>query len=186
MKIDLTLGLTPEMTAQGNLDKTLAGHMGTHFDVMDKDFPLEYTERRGIVFNVSDVGEREIDLADIDLDRVQAGMFVAFYSGFMAKEGYGTPRYWKEHPQLSMALIGALLNKCVSVIGIDFAGVRRGKEHVPTDQLCADRNVFVVENLCDLHLLAAWEGEIVMHTYPLKLSGVSGLPCRVTAETVSP
>ena len=182
MKIDLTLEITPEMAAQGSANKALAGHLGTHFDVMDKDFPLEYTERRGIVFDVSKVGEREIGVADIDLERVRAGTFAAFWTGFLSKEGYGTPRYWKEHPQLSVALIEALLEKGVSVIGIDFAGVRRGAEHVPTDRLCSDRGTFIVENLCNLELLLERTEEITVHTYPMKLTGVSGLPCRVIAE----
>jgi len=58
MKIDLTLKITPRMVtdAQGNEKKTLVGHLGTHFDVMNKEFPLEYTERKGIVFDISETG----------------------------------------------------------------------------------------------------------------------------------
>ena len=46
MKIDVTLKITPKMVtdAQGNEKKALVGHLGTHFDVMNKEFPLEYTE----------------------------------------------------------------------------------------------------------------------------------------------
>ena len=38
MKLDITLCITPDMlrTAQGNENRALAGHLGTHFDVMDK------------------------------------------------------------------------------------------------------------------------------------------------------
>ena len=45
MKIDITLRITPKMAtdAQGNEKKALVGHLGTHFDVMNKEFPLEYT-----------------------------------------------------------------------------------------------------------------------------------------------
>ena len=53
MKLDLTLCITPEML-RGN-STAPAGHMGTHFDVMDKVFPLDYTCRRGVVFDVSGV-----------------------------------------------------------------------------------------------------------------------------------
>ena len=54
MKIDITLKITPRMVtdAQGNEKKALVGHLGTHFDVMDKEFPLEYTERKAIIFDV--------------------------------------------------------------------------------------------------------------------------------------
>ena len=180
MLLDITLKITPKMvkTAENNEKKALVGHLGTHFDVMDKEFPLEYTRRAGICFTLD--GKEEIDLCDIDLDKVEAGMFVAFYSGFIEEEGYGSQRYFKEHPQLSMALIDALLDKGVSIIGVDFAGVRRGKEHTPTDQKCADRGVFVIENLCNLKELCGQK--FTAHTYPMNYAEMSGLPCRVVAE----
>ena len=66
MKMDLTIKITPKMVtdAQGNEKKALVGHLGTHFDVMNKEFPLEYTERKGIVFDVSGIKDRDIDCAD--------------------------------------------------------------------------------------------------------------------------
>ena len=128
MKIDITLKITPKMAsdAQGHEQKVLVGHLGTHFDVMDKEFPLEYTERPGVVFDVSSVTDRDIDCPDLELDRVEPGMFVAFYSGFAEEPGYGTREYFHDHPQLSDTLIDALVAKGVSIIGLDFAGVRRG------------------------------------------------------------
>lgn len=184
MKIDITLRITSEMVADAmaNEKKELAGHLGTHFDVMDKEFPLDYTERKAVVFDVSKVKERDIDVTDIDLNKVGSDMFVAFYSGFIETEEYGTKRYFKEHPQLSVELIEALLKKGVSIIGLDFAGVRRGKEHTPTDSYCADRGVFIVENLCNLKALVDVEGDIIVHTYPISYTEASGLPCRVIAE----
>lgn len=46
MLIDVTLMITRKMVkdAQGNEKKSLVGHLGTHFDVMNKEFPLEYTK----------------------------------------------------------------------------------------------------------------------------------------------
>ena len=77
MKIDITLKITPKMVtdAQGNEKKSLVGHLGTHFDVMNKEFPLEYTERKGIVFDVSSVENRDIDITDIDMNKVIKNMF---------------------------------------------------------------------------------------------------------------
>ena len=77
-------------------------------------------------------------------------MFVAFYTGFIEKTGYGGKAYFTGHPQLSDDLIDALLAKGISIIGVDFAGVRRGKEHTLKDQYCADHGVFIIENLCNL------------------------------------
>jgi kynurenine formamidase len=184
MKIDITLKITPKMVkdAQGNEKKALVGHLGTHFDVMNKVFPLAYTERKGIVFDVSQVKDRDIDLGDIDIDQVEQDMFVAFYTGFIEAEGYGTRKYFTEHPQLSNALIDALLQKKVSIIGVDFAGVRRGREHTPMDQHCADQGVFIVENLCSLRQILKHGNTFTANTYPMNYEGMTGLPCRVIAE----
>lgn len=185
MLIDLTLKITPKMVAdaQGNEKKALVGHLGTHFDVMDKEFPLEYTEQNAVVFDVSRVAGRDIAVSDVDLDRVAAGMFVAFYSGYIEREGYGSRAYFTEHPQLSDELIDELLEKRVSLIGVDFAGVRRGAEHTPKDQYCADRGVFVIENLCNLKSVLEVSDRFRASTYPMNYAGMTGLPCRVVART---
>lgn len=184
MLIDITLQITPKMVtdAQGNEKKALVGHLGTHFDVMNKEFPLEYTRRKGIVFDVSDITDRDIDVCNVDLSQVGADMFVAFYTGFIEEEGYGSKVYFTEHPQLSDELIDALLEKGVSIIGVDFAGVRRGKEHTPKDQYCADRGVFIIENLCNLKTIADKDGACIVNTYPMNYAEMTGLPCRVVAE----
>ena len=187
MRTDLTLKVTPQTIkdAQGNEKKALSGHLGTHFDVMDKEFPLDYLQRKGICFDVSKIIDREIETEDIALHKVEEGMFVAFYSGFIEKEGYGTPVYFHEHPQLSKKLIEELVSRKIAIIGIDFAGVRRGKEHTPTDQYCADHDVFIVENLCSLKQITG-QKDLKINTYPLNYAGMSGLPCRVVAEYDEP
>lgn len=109
-------------------------------------------------------------------------MFVAFYTGFIEDHGYGGKTYFKEHPQLSDKLIDALLDKKISIIGIDFAGVRRGKEHTPKDQYCADKGVFIIENLCNLSKVLESGSEFIACTYPMNYAEMSGLPCRVIAK----
>lgn len=181
MLIDITLRITPKMItdAQGNEKLTLVGHLGTHFDVMNKEFPLEYTRRKAVVFDVSAVKDRDIDISDIEISKVRKDMFVGFYTGFIEKTGYGGKVYFTEHPQLSNELIDALLEKEISIIGVDFAGVRRGKEHTPKDQYCADHGVFIIENLCNLKAVT---GECIINTYPMNYAEMTGLPCRVVAE----
>lgn len=184
MLIDITL----EMTAQKISDvpehrqQSLVGHVGTHFDVMEQEFPLNYTRRKGIVFDVSSVQGRDIDLGDIPIEAVERDMFVAFRTGFIEEVGYGEEGYFFAHPQLSDALIDALLERGISIIGVDFAGIRRGKEHVPKDRLCANHGVFVIENLCNLKALLDCGGRFTAHTYPVRYTGMTGLPCRVIAE----
>jgi len=184
MLIDITLKITEQMIkdAMALERKELAGHLGTHFDVMNKEFPIEYTRREGVAFDVSMVKDRDISVEDIDADKINAGMFVMFYTGFIENVGYGEKTYFTEHPQLSKELINILLDKGVSLIGLDFAGIRRGKEHIPTDQDCADRGTFVIENLCNLKSLAENKSLFTVNTYPLYCTHLTGLPCRVIAE----
>lgn len=184
MKIDITLKLNKQIIDDSRyyIDKSLTGHHGTHFDVMNKEFPIDYTERKGIIFDVSAVSGRDIDVYDINIDKIYSDMFVAFYTGYIEAEGYGSKKYFKEHPQLSNELITLLIDKKISIIGIDFAGIRRGQEHKPIDQYCADNNVFVVENLCNLNQIIDNCNNFVAHTYPMNFTDISGLPCRVVAE----
>ena len=184
MLIDITLPVTQAMlgTAWKNTDKALVGHLGTHFDVMDKEFPLEYTRCNGVVFDVSAVTDRQIEGEDVDLSLVEEGMFVAFYTGFIEQVEYGTPAYFKEHPVLSDDLIRALIERKIHMIGVDCAGIRRAPEHVPADRRCAAHGVFVVENLWDLKKLVSAGRPFVAHTYPMRFLGTTGIPCRVVAE----
>jgi len=178
---DLTLKITPEMakTAQGNEKKAFSGHLGTHFDVMNKEFPIEYFRRKAVIFDVSKANDRDIGPEDIDLEKARKDMFIGFYSGWIEEKEYGTKDYFSMHPQLSKELIDMLLEKGISLIGIDFAGVRRGKEHTLTDQYCADHGVFIIENLCNMKEAV---GECDIYTLPLNYTGMSGFPCRVVAE----
>lgn len=184
MLYDITLKITPKKAdeAWSNTDKSLVGHLGTHFDVMNKEFPLEYTRREGIVFDVSAIRGRDIAVSDVDVDAVGKDMFVAFHTGFLEEVGYGNKVYFAEHPQLSDELIDVLLDRGVSIIGVDCAGIRRGAEHTPKDQYCADRGTFVIENLCDLKAVVDGGGRFIAHTYPMNYTGITGLPCRVIAE----
>lgn len=188
--IDITTKVSSDLIKKINQKevsevKTFQGHLGTHFDVMDKEFPLDYTELEAVVFDVRGFSiNHEISMQDIEIDQIQKGMFVAFCTDFIEQEGYGTHNYFTNHPQLSLELIHWLLNKKIAIIGVDFAGVRRGSEHTKTDQLCADQNVFVVENLCNLSTVLSGKKYSLFKagTYPINFEGQTGLPCRVVAR----
>lgn len=186
MLIDLSVKVTKlgNKNALNNEKMVSFGHLGTHFDVMNKEFPLEYVKRGAIVFNVKNIYERDVEISDINIDLIEKDSFVAFYTGFIEKYEYGSKEYFTLHPQLSNELIDELLKKGVSIIGIDFAGVRRGIEHIPKDQYCADRGVFIIENLCNLGKILEnkLSKEFIVNTYPINFSEMTGLPCRVVAE----
>lgn len=188
MLIDLSIKVTKTLNKDALSNEKIVsfGHLGTHFDVMNKEFPLEFTSRNAVVFDVSRVSCRDIDTSDIDINLISKNMFIAFYTGFIEKEKYCTKSYFTSHPQLSNELIEQLLSRGVSIIGIDCAGVRRGAEHTPTDQYCADSGVFIVENLCNLDKVLHGESsaKFTANVYPVNFEGMTGLPCRVIAETV--
>ncbi|MDR1832079.1 MAG: VOC family protein [Fusobacteriaceae bacterium] len=163
----------------------LFGHLGTHFDVQDKVFDLENLRRKGRVFDVSAVTEGEIKASNIDLTLVEAKDFVMFYTGTLQKKQYGSKEYFSSHPELSWDLITALTEKGVSMIGIDAGGIRLPATHSKADYYCADRNVFVVENLDNLEKILQTVGSgapFTAETYPLSFTGATGLPCRVIAR----
>ncbi len=179
LTVEVNKGILQE--ALGNEKMVSFGHQGTHFDSMDKVFPIDYSIRDAVVFDVSAVQNGEIAVQHLDTTLIKEGEFVAFYTGFIEKIGYGSKEYFTNHPYLSWELIDFLLEKKVAIIGVDFAGVRRGKEHTPTDQKCADRGVFIVENLCNLAnvLQKKSSAMFIAYTFPIKFSGLTGLPCRV-------
>lgn len=186
MLIDLSVKVTKALNndALGNEKMVSFGHLGTHFDVMNKEFPLEFTKRKGIVFDASKVFNRDIEISDINISLVHQDMFIVFYTSFIEKYEYGSKPYFTAHPQLSNELIDQLLDRNISIIGVDFAGIRRGAEHTPKDQYCADRGVFIVENLCNLGKVLNNQNSMnfTANIYPINFAGMTGLPCRVTAE----
>lgn len=190
MRIDLTYRLTKEKISDLNAnadsrDKSLIsfGHMGTHFDTMGKTFSLDYCECRGVIFDVSALGERDIELADINAEKISAGDFVLFRTGTSERYEYWSQDYSTHFPQLSWDVINLLVAKKVHIIGIDARGLRKGAEHPKADEFCAGNEVFIVENLVNLgEIISAGAENFTVHTYPLNLVGFSGIPCRVVAE----
>ncbi|SHK27959.1 Kynurenine formamidase [Clostridium cavendishii DSM 21758] len=191
MKIDLTLEISKEILSSSlkkaiNEDKAFGalGHIGTHFDIMDKNFPLDYINRSGKIFNVSHIRNSEISLNDINLNEIKENHFIIFYTGYLKEKGYGTTEYLNNHPELSIELIDYLIDKKVSLIGIDSPGIKKGSKHRYVDQYCADRNVFIVENINNLDLLwsNAKDNSFTMYTFPLNIKGTTGLTSRVIAE----
>ena len=191
MKFDLSFNVDKKalealgiFTQSLGLNTEKAGHVGTHFDVMDKEFPLEKMITKGRVFDVSHLNG-ELSLKDVDLSAVQPNDFVMFYSGILKKYGYGSKEYFSTYLELADELIDALIAKKVSFIGVDMGGAKQPPNHPQTDQYCADRGIFIIENLDNLDLLSAEtkSSPFTVYTFPVHMSGFSGLPCRVVAET---
>lgn len=186
MKLDLTVRLTEANARDVTSHQPIAAfsHLGTHIDVMGCDFSLENFSRAGKLIDVSSVREREIVVDDFGGVLFEENDFALIYTGFIDRVPYGSHEYFKNHPELSLQSIELLLQKKVSLIGIDAPGLRRGPDHPKVDRLCAEKNVFVVENLVNLDkLVNVPRGQsIIVYTSPFNMAGLTGLPCRVIAE----
>lgn len=186
MRLDLTLqvdaGTVNAITSHQEI--TAFGHLGTHIDVMDQEFSLDNFKRNGKLIDVSSISEREIDIDDLKGVKIEVNDFVLFYTGFIDRVPYGTPEYFKTHPELSMQSIDLLIQKKVSLVGVDAPGLRRGPDHPKVDRRCAERNIFVVENLINLEMLSKVPKDqpITVYTLPANMTGMTGLPCRVIVE----
>jgi kynurenine formamidase len=103
---------------------------------------------------------------------------------FIVRVPYAAQEYFKMHPEFFMDAVRYLLDRDVNLIGIDGAGLRRGEDHQKVDRLCAENNVFVIENLVNLKLLAdvPRDKPITIYALALNFEGLTGLPCRVIAE----
>ncbi len=191
MKIDLSvkvdketlelIGLSTKAIEQ-NLDK--AGHIGTHFDVMDKEFSIENAITKGRIFDISSLNSEKVMPEDIDLSSVQPHDFIMFYTGILKKYGYGTKEYFSTYIELSDELVDALIAKKVNFIGVDMAGAKKPADHPRIDQHCANHGIFVIENLNHLDLLLeeSKRNHFTTYTFPVNMVGFTGLPCRIIAE----
>lgn len=187
MYVDLTLGLNEifiddEIKDERKNKMLESGHFGTHIDIhLQTEIPLEYMKNRAMMFDVSEIADREVMPEDIDLSSIMAGDCIIFKTDRIKAYYYGTKEYFHEHPQLSEALIDALIDKEIHIIAIDTAGIRRGREHIVADRRCEENGIYVIENIHRLDDLST-AGPFQVYLMWLKLPGKTGLPCRIVAE----
>jgi kynurenine formamidase len=182
MLIDLTVAVDKHVVASMTVPTKL-GHLGTHFDVMDKEFPIEFVKRVGRLVDITSIKDREVALNDIQ-GPVGKDEFVIFRTDYALNIGYGGPDYNFKSAELSDEVVSYLLARGVSLIGVDAASIQKAAKHRQVDERCAAQNVFVVENLCNLDALeiAASGRHFTVYCAPLNFRGLTGIPCRVVAD----
>ncbi|WP_352399214.1 cyclase family protein [Anaerotignum sp.] len=186
MLIDVTLKMTSKMFVEaiGNAAQCLPGHIGTHFDCTNQEFPLEYLERQGVVFDISTIEGREVESTDIDLSLVEEGMFVAFCSNYSETVGYGSQEYYNKPPKISFEILNELLKRNVCIVGLDFVRSSKCRLKKLIHYFSLEQEPFVIENLCNLKSIL--NGKKVAFfkacTFPMNYEGFTGNPCRVVAR----
>lgn len=189
MHIDLSLNYKDIVMNNSDLSERAemlfkSGHFGTHLDIHNEsEVPLDYMFSRGLVFDVSHVQAMDIELNDFKFDKIKPGDFVIFKTDMIKRHAYGSPKYFQDHPQLSDSVIDYLITQQVRFIGIDAAGVRRGKEHVLADRRCEDHGVYIIENLSNLDALVQYKDHALrVTTLWIDMPSRTGLPCRVVVS----
>src|ERR1700722_16431726 len=86
------------------------GHIGTHFDVVDKTFPIESFRTNGKIFDISQIRGREVEIADIAGQSIDEGDTIIFYTGYMKQFGYSR-EYAEYSAELSDETVEYLLSR---------------------------------------------------------------------------
>ncbi|WP_313524218.1 cyclase family protein [Anaerotignum sp.] len=186
MLIDVTLKMTSKMFVEviSSATQFFPGHIGTHFDSTNQEFPLEYMERQGIVFDISNIEGREVIASDIDLSLVEEGMFVAFCSNYSETVGYGSHEYFNKSPKISFDILNELLKRNVCIVGLDFVRSSKCRLRRLVKKFSLEQEPYVIENLCNLKTIL--NGKKVAFfkacTFPMYYEGFTGNPCRVVAR----
>lgn len=188
MNIDITLAfnkadLDPSILEHDAEKFFNSGHYATHIDThLKTKIPVDYMDCRALMFDVSAVQDRDIELSDFEATQICAQDCVIFKTDMIKRHPYGSKTYFLDHPQLSDQVIDFMIDKSVHIIGIDAAGIRRGDEHVIADKRCEANGIYIVENLTHLDQLNHVKQPFAVTLLWIEVPGRTGLPCRVIAR----
>jgi len=158
-------------------------HAGTHIDgpmhLLDCDkylneFPVETFIGEGCLLDVSQ--DRTIDYKAEYEQHIQQKQIVLLYTGY--SQYYGQPRYYTDHPVLTLQFAELLVRKQVKMIGLDFPS----PDSYPFEihKYMFQHDILIIENLTNVEkLLQVPSFEII--ALPLSIKADSSL-ARVVAK----
>lgn len=159
-------------------------HVGTHMDaplhmveggLKIGEFPLSHFQGRGVVIDAR--GQDVIDTLLLEKHDIQKGDIVLVWTGWDAK--YRTDAYFENWPVMTLGFAQALVDKQISLIGMDTAGPEMD-EAFPIHKTFLPNNILIIENLCNLQALENHK-DFLVHAYPAKYDA-DAAPVRVVAE----
>jgi kynurenine formamidase len=161
---------------------TIDSHSGTHIDAPAhmiaggkelKDYPIDRFIGRGVCLDV----RNGFNDRDIKQQINEEGLAVLFYTA--ASDYFYEPKYWQDYPVMNQACTKILIDKKVSIVGVD-AGSFDNTEDFPVHKTLLTASIVLIENLTGLEPLV---GKIFdFYALPLKLEK-DGAPARVIAIT---
>jgi arylformamidase len=159
---------------------TITSHFSTHIDVprhmLDKgktlsDYPIESFIGKAILFDVR--GQSKID---INVDIIKPNDMVFFFTGHIAH--LYEPSYFENNPVISIETIQRLIEKKISLLGID--SFSPDNEPFLVHKQLFENDIPIVENVT--HLEKIPQQQFFCYIFPIHIKDGDGAPCRVVAQ----
>jgi kynurenine formamidase len=160
---------------------TMPAHTATHIDLVfsERRISPERMIGKGKLIDVTGVSSGQIQLTDIENKAaIQSGDFVFFRTDWSRYSG--TDRYHK-HPELSLEVVQWLASIGVNAVGIDALGLGQDRRHGEFDRFLARSDIFVIENLANLHQIP--QSEFRVYCFPLSIEDIDAIPARVLVDS---
>jgi arylformamidase len=156
-------------------------HAGTHIDApahmiengksVDQ-FPLEKFTGRGVYINVSDGG---FMLQALQSANIRKGDIVFFHTGM--SDNFYEKEYFEKYPSLPEEIANYLVEKAISIVGVDTCSVDH--EEFTAHKVLLQKDILIIENLTNLDKLQ--DKNFTVYAFPLALQ-IDGSPVRVVAK----
>ena len=191
---------THETHARSNQKLCLATHIGTHVDApfhfvlgaaTIDEMPLEKYTGPALLLDLRNVARSQEPLQVSELQAAGgsgdaiSGKIVVLFTGWAEAES-GGPRFYGHGPYLSTEGASYLAANGANAVAVDFpidkhpATPQSTIHDFPVHRLLLGRNIPLIENLINLHLLVGREFEL--WALPLKLKGGDGTATRAVAR----
>jgi kynurenine formamidase len=160
---------------------TFGTHNGTHMDapahMIDggkelKDYPVERFVVPAVCIDV----RSGFDAAEVTKQIPETGLGVLFYTG--ASDYFHDERYWHDYSVPDGATVKALIDKKVSLVGVD-TGSFDNTDSFPVHKALLGADILLIENLTNVGPLTGKRFEL--YALPIKLEQ-DGAPARVIAK----
>lgn len=167
----------------------MSTHTGTHMDAPSHfingissidQISIDRFISRSILVKITKASDElitagEIEASDVKILEGDSVVFSTSWESEVDKE-----YYFSHSPGLSEDAAEYLINKKVNAVCIDSPSIDRGSDNnFPVHKLLLNKEILIVENLCNLAKIGSQNFTLIM--IPLKLSGASGSPIRAIA-----
>lgn len=159
---------------------TISSHFSTHIDAPNhmiangktlSDYPIASFIAEAVVFDV-----RGQSIIDVNVDIVKPRDFVFFWTNHIHHIYDST--YFENNPVLSEKTVLKLIEKEISILGID--SFTPDNEPFECHKELFSHDIRIVENL--VHLDKIPQQRFLCYIFPLHVKEADGAPCRVVAE----